>query len=133
MLQDLAPTERRDMALWCFPIITDLVRDRYVMALGGADASIFNLAFSHSHLWRARILDDAASVRKAREDLGGNMHQLGLPPDLVEDIDEEILDELMSVVAQRFHRSPQKASLCGQILLHIAKNLAYTPEALNAA
>jgi hypothetical protein len=39
----------------------------------------------------------------------------------------------MEVVAQRHHRSPQKASICGQILLHVAKNLAFTPQPLAVA
>ena len=39
----------------------------------------------------------------------------------------------MDVVTQRFHRSPVKASVCGHILLHIAKNLAYTPKVLAVA
>ena len=133
MTQVQNASERQAMALWCFPIITDLIRDRYVAALGGIGLSVFNVAYSHSHLWRARILDETASMRREREKLGGSVSELGLPPHLVEDIDEEILDELMDVVTQRFHRSPQQASVCGQILLHVAKNLSYTPEALTAA
>ena len=129
----LDPSERREMALWCFPIITDLVRERYAAAVGSSGVSVFNLAFSHSNLWRARILDDAAALRKARDEVGGNIRQVGLPPHLAVDIDEEILDELMEVVTQRHHRSPQKASICGQILLHVAKNLAFTPQPLAVA
>ncbi len=121
------------MALWCLPIITDLVRERYAVAVGGAGKSVFNVTYSHSHLWRLRILDDVGSMRKAREDLGRNMSQLGLMPHLAEDIDEEILDELMHVVTQRFHRSPMQAAICGQILIHIARNLVFTPQPLAVA
>ena len=121
------------MALWCFPIITDFVRERYAAAMGRTGESAFHVAFSHSHLWRARILDDATALRKARDDLGGNIRKLGLPPHLVADIDEDILDELMEVVTQRFHRSPLQAAICGQILLHVAKNLAFTPQPMAVA
>ena len=121
------------MALWCFPIITDFVRERYASAIGGTGASTFNVAFAHSHLWRARLLDDTAALRKARDDLGRNISNLGLPPHLVEDIDEDILDELMEVVTQRFHRTPLQAAICGQILLHVAKNLAFTPQPMAVA
>jgi hypothetical protein len=91
------------------------------------------VVISHSHLWRARILDDSFSLRRARDELAGHIQQLGLPPDLVEDIDEDILDELMQVVTQRFHRSPVRAAICGQILLHVAKQLAFTPKPLAMA
>ena len=53
--------------------------------------------------------------------------------DQVCDLDDLLLNELMDVVTQRFHRSPVKASVCGHILLHIAKNLAYTPKVLAVA
>jgi hypothetical protein len=121
------------MALWCFPIVSDLVRERYAAVIASLRVSVVGVAFSHTQLWHARILGDAAAVRKTREELGATLRELGLPSPLVEDIDEEILDELMDVVSQRFHRSPFMASTCGHILLHIAKNLAYTPEALTAA
>jgi hypothetical protein len=44
-----------------------------------------------------------------------------------------VLDELMDVVAQRFQRTPNRARISAHILLHVANNLVYTPEALNAA
>ena len=121
------------MAFWCFPIVTDLVRERYLAFIGGAGVAVLNVVISHSHLWRARILDDTFSLRRARDELAGHIQQLGLPPDLVEDIDEDILDELMQVVTQRFHRSPARAAICGQILLHVAKKLAFTPQPLAVA
>lgn len=133
MSHNLDPSERREMAFWCFPIVTDLVRERYLAVIGGAGASILNVVFSHSHLWRARILDDATALRKARDELAGYIRQLGLPPHLADDIDEDILDELMKVVTQRFHRSPAQAAICGQILLHVAKKLSFTPQPLAVA
>lgn len=121
------------MALWCFPIVSDLTLERYGAAIGRRHASLRIVSFQHSQLWQALILDDAAAARKGREVLGASHHLLGLSPDFMEDLDEEVLDELMEVVTQRFYRSPLKASACGHILLHIAKNLAYTPRALTAA
>jgi hypothetical protein len=131
--QDYKSFERQEMALWCFPIISDLVRERYVAAIGSFRVSVSNLAYSHSQLWQALVLDDPSAAGAAQQALNANLRRLGLPLHLVEDIDEEILDDLMDVVIQRFHRSPSKASACAHLLLHIAKNLAYTPEALTAA
>jgi hypothetical protein len=131
--QNLELSERQEMAFWCYPIVTDLVRERYLGVIGGAGVAVLNVVISHSHLWRARILDDSFSLRRARDELAGHIQQLGLPPDLVEDIDEDILDELMQVVTQRFHRSPVRAAICGQILLHVAKKLAFTPKPLAMA
>ena len=121
------------MAFWCFPIISDLVRERYLAVVGGAGVALLNVVIPHSQLWRARILYDAFALRRARDDLAGHIQHLGLPPDLVEDIDEDILDELMKVVTQRFHRSPTQAAICGQILLHVAKKLAFIPQPLAVA
>ena len=128
MPHSFAQSERLEMALWCFPIVSDLTLERYGAAIGRRHASLRIVSFQHSQLWQALILDDAAAARKARDELGSNHQLLGLSPDFVED-----LDELMEVVTQRFYRSPLKASACGHILLHIAKNLAYTPRALTAA
>ena len=118
------------MAFWCFPIVTDLLRERYLAVIGGAGVAVLNVVLSHSHLWRARILDDTFSLHRTQDELALNLGRLGLPPHLVEDIDEDILDELMKVVTQRFHRSPAKSAMCGQILLHVAKKLAFTPQPL---
>jgi len=133
MPHSFAQSERLEMALWCFPIVSDLTLERYGAAIGRRHASLRIVSFQHSQLWQALILDDAAAARKGREVLGASHHLLGLSPDFMEDLDEEVLDELMEVVTQRFYRSPLKASACGHILLHIAKNLAYTPRALTAA
>jgi hypothetical protein len=133
MPHSFAQSERLEMALWCFPIVSDLTLERYGAAIGRRHASLRIVSFQHSQLWQALILDDAAAKRKGREVLGASHHLLGLSPDFMEDLDEEVLDELMEVVTQRFYRSPLKASACGHILLHIAKNLAYTPRALTAA
>ena len=121
------------MALWCFPIITDLCMETYGAAIGGRHASLKIISFTHSRLWQALILDDPAAARKTRGDLTETAQTMGLSLDQVCDLDDVLLNELMDVVTQRFHRSPVKASVCGHILLHIAKNLAYTPKVLAVA
>ena len=133
MPHSFAQSERLEMALWCFPIVSDLTLERYGAAIGRRHASLRIVSFQHSQLWQALVLDDPSAAGAAQQALNANLRRLGLPLHLVEDIDEEILDELMDVVIQRFHRSPSKASACAHLLLHIAKNLAYTPEALTAA
>ena len=133
MLHENEKAERRDMARWSFPIVCDLVRERYTTAVDSLRVSVFSVSFAHGQLWQALILDQPAAILAAREELSRNLQNLGLPLHVVVDIDEQILDELMDVAIQRFHRTPFKATICGHILLHIAKNLTYTPEVLAAA
>ena len=125
--------ERREMAQWSFPLVCDLVRSRYGEARSQFQSKVLDISFIHSHLWRARILADEPAARCAQDQLRESIRQLGLSPHLVAEVDEEILDELMEVVIQRFHRSPLKASACSHILLHIARTLDYMPEPLAAA
>jgi len=126
-------TERRDMAFWCFPIISDLVAESYGRVIGPRHSSLRMVAFCHTQLWQAMLLDDHAAASKAHGEVRWNLQLLGLQLNFADEINDLVLDDLMDVVTQRFHRSPNKASVCGHILLHVAKNLAYTPEALVAA
>ena len=130
---DCGPDERREMALWCFPIISDLVAESYGRVIGARHASLRMVTFSHSQLWQAMLLDDHSAAGKAHGEVRWNLDMLGLPFAFADEVNDLVLDELMDVVTQRFNRSPLKAASCGHILLHIAKNLTYTPEALNAA
>ena len=128
-----SPPERREMALWCFPIISDLVADSYGRVIGARHASLRMVAFCHSQLWQAMLLDDHAAASKSHGELRRYLDMLDIPAAFADEVNDLVLDELMDVVTQRFHRTPFKASTCGHILLHVAKNLTYTPEALNAA
>ena len=133
MRYDFTPSERWEMALWSFPIVSDHFRARYGEAISNIQDTITALSFSHSQFWRALILDDRTAARKTRAELLERLQRLGLRPDFVSDLDEEVLDELMDVVTQRFHRSPQKASICSHILLDIAKGLVFKPEVVALA
>ena len=121
------------MAVWSFPIVSDLFKARYGEAISNIHDTITALSFSHSQFWRALILDDPTAARKTRAELLERLQRLGLRSDFVSDLDEEVLDELMEVVTQRFHRSPQKASICSHILLDIAKRLVFKPEVVALA
>ena len=121
------------MALWCFPIVCDLVAESYGRVIGPRHASLRVVTFCHSQLWQAMLLDDHVAARKSHGEVIWNLQLLGLQPTFADEINEVVLDELMDVVAQRFQRTPYRARVCAHILLHIAKNLVYTPEALNAA
>lgn len=133
MAIDCDISERREMALWCFPIVCDLVGEHYGQAIGLRHASLRLIAFSHSQLWHAMLLDDEDATRKLRGEMSWNLQVLGLQPVFADELNDLVLDELMEVVTQRFHRSPKKASICSHILLRIAKSLTYTPEVLTAA
>ncbi len=133
MAHNYDPSERREMALWCFPIICDLIGESYGHVIGPRHASLRMVTFCHSQLWQAMLLDDHAAASKAREDVRWNLEMLGLHHAFADEVNDLVLDELMDVVTQRFNRSPLKAASCGHILLYIAKTLTYTPEALNAA
>ena len=121
------------MALWSFPLVCDLVGEHYGRAIGPRHASLRMIAFSHSQLWRAMLMDDEADIRKLRGEMSWNLGVLGLPTTFADDLNEIVLDELMEVVIHRFHRSPRCSLVCSHILLHIAKNLTYLPEAVAAA
>ncbi len=133
MSHNYSPPERREMALWCFPIICDLVAESYGRVIGPRQDFLRMVAFSHSQLWQAWLLDDHSAAVKAYGEVRWNLDLMGLPPAFAEEVNDLVLDELMDVVTQRFNRSPLKAASCGHILLHIAKNLTYTPEVLSAA
>ena len=133
MFHDCSPSERRDMALWSFPIVCDLVGETYGRVIGPRHASLRMFAFCHSQLWQAMLLDDPAAAAKAHAEVTRNLKSLGLKPSFVDEVNELVLDELMDVVAQRFQRTPHRARIGAHILLNIAKNLTYTPEALTAA
>ena len=133
MARDFGLPERREMALWCFPLVCDLVGEHYGRAIGARHASLRLIAFSHSQLWHAMLLDDEPAIRKLRDEMSWNLGVLGLPSTFADELNDFVMDELMEVVTQRFHRSPQKSSTCSQILLQIARSLAYMPEAVAAA
>ena len=130
---DCGPDERREMALWCFPIVCDLVAETYGRVIGARHASLRLVAFCHSQLWQAMLLDDPTAAVKARREVRGNVQTLGLEAAFADEVNELVLDELMDVVAQRFQRTPHRARISAHILLQIAKNLTYTPEVLSAA
>lgn len=133
MARDFGLSERREMALWCFPIVSDLLGERYGRALGPRHTSRRMIAFTHSQLWHAMLLDDQGAIRKLRAEMSWNMQALGLSFGFADELDDIVLDELMEVVTQRFHRSPLKSSICSHILLHVARNLAYAAEPVAAA
>ena len=133
MSYECGPPERREMALWCFPILCDLIAECYGRVIGPRHPSLRMVTFCHSQLWQAMLLDDNGAARTTHGEVIGNLQLLGLQPAFADEINELVLDELMDVVAQRFQRTPNQARISAHILLHVAKNLVYTPEALNAA
>jgi hypothetical protein len=133
LARDFGLSERQEMALWCFPIVCDLLGEQYGRALGPRHTSVRMVAFTHSQLWRAMLLDDQNDIRKLRGEMSWNVQALGLPPGFADELDDLVLDELMEVVTQRFHRSPMKSLVCSHILLQIARNLVYAAEAVAAA
>ena len=62
MSHDCGPDERREMALWCFPIVCDLVAETYGRVIGARHASLRLVAFCHSQLWQAMLLDDPTAA-----------------------------------------------------------------------
>ena len=133
MARDFDLSERLEMALWCFPIVCDLLGEQYGRALGPRHTSLRVVAFTHSQLWRAMLLDNQNEIHKLRGEMSWNMQRFGLPPGFADELDDLVLDELMEVVTQRFHRSPMKSSVCSHILLQVARSLVYAAEAVAAA
>ena len=114
---------RHDMADWSHPIVTDIVTERYQYLLGRNHALLKQLSRCHCVLWRALLSENTIAVAEAHLEILNYFRQVGLGQEVALQLHEGVLDELMDIVASRFHRSPARMSECSQVLLRVARHL----------
>ena len=114
---------RRDMIVWSYPIVTDIVTDWCAGVLGHDHAGLKPLTRSHCRLWQCLIADDMAAALHAHRAILQQLQSLGLRFDVARQIQDVVMDELLDVVSVRFHRSPKQVRECSQVLLRAARQV----------
>ena len=115
---------RGDVSAWCFPIIADLVIERYASHLGRGHPHLTLLARCHGVMWQALIAQEYEGVAEMDRAICRYLNSVGLSAQIGRELHEQVLDELMDVVAQRYHRSPDLVRDCSQLLLKASRHLA---------
>jgi hypothetical protein len=116
---------RRDMIVWAEPVIADRISEGYEgRVTGQAFRSL--LATNHRRLWRALILAKHDTAEQVRVDLLHDLGRAGISPDLAEEIDNDVMEELMDIVFQRFRSSREVARGFGRVLLSAASSIGAT-------
>src|SRR5689334_406988 len=108
MLQAFADQPSPDFARWTEPLVADVISAGYarVVSDGAARAALVRC---NALLWR-NLLSRAASSETYVRDLMRLSGRAGLEPRSVERINEQVVDELMGVIAGRYTRSPRQAA-----------------------
>ena len=120
---------RVEFAGWSFPVIADLVFEEYARHLGRDHPHLMLLARCHAILWQALIAQDFGRVAEVDRTIGRYLRSAGLSAAIGRDLHDQVLDELVDVIAQRYHRSPQLMRECSQVLLKASRHLASLPPA----
>ncbi len=117
---------------WADPIIFDRMLEAY-----GAEVSdlkvVWRLARLHARVWRALIEGDLKAFETRRAELVEALAQEALDLDCVADADARTLQELLTVVIDRFHRMPRLSMGYHLALLELAGRLAPAKGALPLA
>src|SRR6185437_4101653 len=91
--------------------------------LGDNSRRARSMTLQHCRLWRDLLLQETGHAQSARRELIRLARLIGLDPDTLDRIDEIVLNELIDVVAARFHRSPAAARDYSKSLVHVASSL----------
>jgi hypothetical protein len=117
---------------WADPIIFDRMLEAY-----GAHVSdlkiVWRLSRLHARVWRSLIEGDLKAFDMRRADLVEALALEDLDLDCVADADARTLQELLSVVVDRFHRMPRVSMGYHLALLDLARRLAPTANPLPLA
>ena len=120
--EDLAKRQS-EMALWCFPVVTDFLYRQYEERSGLAHHELRLVAFNHAQYWRALILDEKKDIGKYRLALYQSLAMGRVDRAIARQLDEDILDELMRVISERYKRSPLRISEDGHVLFQVMRRL----------
>jgi hypothetical protein len=115
---------RRDLMEWSHPVIADHLAELYAYHLGLNHPSLRVYVVQHTRVWAFILADQIDQAHQARGELLKLLKISHLSAALLDAINAEMLDELMSVVMARFHRSPRMAREYSIILLRAAASLA---------
>ena len=117
---------------WADPIIFDRMLEAY-----GAHVSdlkiVWRFARLHARVWRSLIEGDLKAFDMRRADLVEALALEDLDLDCVADADARTLQELLSVVVDRFHRMPRVSMGYHLALLDLARRLAPAANAMPLA
>jgi hypothetical protein len=107
---------------WSDPVIYDSLSAAYCRLL--ADGSLAHrLARLHARVWRALIGGDAHAFGPLRAALVAAVRESNLKLDRLAEVDEEIMNELLDIVASRYHRSPRTATAYRLALAELGRGL----------
>ena len=120
--EDLAKRQR-ELALWCFPVVTDFLYRQYEERTGLAHHDLRLVSFNHAQFWRALILNRPEEITKFREALARSLEVGRIDPSIAAGLNEDLLDELMRVISERYKRSPLRISADGHVLFQVLRRL----------
>ncbi len=120
--EDLAKRQR-ELALWCFPVVTDFLYRQYEERTGLAHQDLRLVSFNHAQYWRALILDRQDEMLKFRAGLDRALGMGHVDLAIARQLDEDLLDELMRVISERYKRSPLRISEDGHVLFQVTRRL----------
>ena len=114
---------RRDLAEWSEPLIADCIGEYYSLRFSGDVRRVRPLTQLHCRLWREVLLQDSSHARITRRELVRLGRLAGVDPPTLNKIDEIVVDELVDVIAARFHRSPSTTGSYAKSLIRVAESL----------
>ncbi len=117
---------RRDLAEWGEPIVADQLISYYANALKGQTTLAQPMAVNHRRLWRHLFAGHSKEVQQTRQELQKLGKLVGMRNSAIDEVDHLVMDELMSVIMARFHRSPAVARDYSMTLIQIAESLVET-------
>lgn len=117
-------TIRDELIEWSQPLIVDQINHFYFRRLTQKASVARELAIEHYRVWRHVLRNELQDAANLREQLGAHAAEMGIPSQMLDEVDRAVLDELMDVVVSRFRRTPYIARSYGMTLLDTATNLA---------
>ena len=118
---------------WADPLIFDRMLEAYGARVSDLKV-VWRLARLHARVWRSLVEGDFRAYESRRIDLVDALEQEDVDIDVVAEADGRVLRELLTVVVDRFHRTPRVSMNYHLALLELAGRLApaKTPLAMAA-
>jgi hypothetical protein len=108
---------------WADPLIFDRMLEAYGARVSDLKV-VWRLARLHARVWRSLIEGDFRAYETRRNDLVDALEQEDVETDTVAEADGRVLRELLTVVVDRFHRTPRVSMNYHLALLELAGRLA---------
>lgn len=117
-------TTQREFAAWASSLASDAILDAYQALFEQRDDLVDPMWRQHTTVWRCILAGEAARGRVAHSHLLALGALARITRATLDAVDRAVLDELMDVVATRFHCSPASIRLNGRLLIASAVRLA---------